>query len=163
MRIWAAVRDGLARRGAAVVVTIRSSAGSTPREAGTRMVVFADGSFSGTIGGGTLEWRAIAEAQRVMGALRNYSGKSPPTPPSPSGEAGFCGDHVQQETPSSPEREGWGVPQTQTNNSPPSALPSTTAPTHWGPNSANAAAGGYTPLRAGHAGRHGCGCATCRI
>lgn len=68
MRIWAAVADGLTRRGAAVVVTIRSSAGSTPREAGTRMVVFADGSFTGTIGGGTLEWRAIAEAQRVMGA-----------------------------------------------------------------------------------------------
>lgn len=68
MRIWAAVADGLARRGAAVVVTIVASAGSTPREAGTRMVVFADGTFTGTIGGGTLEWRAIAEAQRVMGA-----------------------------------------------------------------------------------------------
>lgn len=70
MRIWAAVADGLERRGAAVVVTIRSSAGSTPREAGTRMVVFADGTFTGTIGGGTLEWRAIAEAQRVMGVRR---------------------------------------------------------------------------------------------
>jgi xanthine dehydrogenase accessory factor len=32
------------------------------------MVVFGDGTFTGTIGGGTLEWRAIAEAQRLIGA-----------------------------------------------------------------------------------------------
>lgn len=74
MRIWAVVADGLARRGTAVVVTIRSSAGSTPREAGTRMVVFADGSFTGTIGGGTLEWRAIAEAQRVLSRPPQHEG-----------------------------------------------------------------------------------------
>jgi xanthine dehydrogenase accessory factor len=48
-------------------VTVTATQGSTPREAGASMIVSADG-FHGTIGGGTLEWRAMAEAQRLMRA-----------------------------------------------------------------------------------------------
>jgi len=66
MKIWGAIASGLGKRGAAVLISIRDAKGSTPRETGTRMVVFADGTYSGTIGGGTLEWRAIAEAQRLL-------------------------------------------------------------------------------------------------
>ncbi|MCX7348218.1 MAG: xanthine dehydrogenase accessory protein XdhC [Alphaproteobacteria bacterium] len=36
------------------------------RQEGARMVVTANG-FHGTIGGGTLEWKALAEAQRLLG------------------------------------------------------------------------------------------------
>ena len=50
----------------AVLVTLASVQGSAPREAGTRMLVYADGRFSGTIGGGALEWQALAEAQALL-------------------------------------------------------------------------------------------------
>lgn len=50
----------------AALVTIICAEGSSPREAGARMVVTAEGGFSGTIGGGTLEWQALALAQKLM-------------------------------------------------------------------------------------------------
>lgn len=64
--VWTTIERFLAVHGAAVLVTLAESAGSTPREAGARMVVRPDGRFSGTIGGGALEWLALAEAQQMM-------------------------------------------------------------------------------------------------
>jgi len=46
----------------AVLVTVHSSRGSVPREAGAWMVVFADHTV-GTVGGGQLEWQAIQAAR----------------------------------------------------------------------------------------------------
>lgn len=60
-----------------VIVTVLGARGSTPRDSGTKMVVEATG-FDGTIGGGELEFRALAEAQRLLEnltpqqVLRNY-------------------------------------------------------------------------------------------
>lgn len=51
----------------AVLVTVERTEGSAPREAGTRMVVFADEVF-GTIGGGQLEFQAIAQAREQLAA-----------------------------------------------------------------------------------------------
>jgi xanthine dehydrogenase accessory factor len=51
----------------AVLVQVRSSRGSVPREAGTRMLVTA-GDVVGTIGGGHLEWQAIARAREMLAA-----------------------------------------------------------------------------------------------
>jgi xanthine dehydrogenase accessory factor len=52
----------------AVLVTVQSTQGSVPREAGTWMAVFADG-LVGTIGGGRLEFEAIDEARaRLAGS-----------------------------------------------------------------------------------------------
>jgi len=48
------------------MVTLVSTKGSAPREAGARLIVNPDGTFSGTIGGGTLEWRAIALGQAAL-------------------------------------------------------------------------------------------------
>jgi xanthine dehydrogenase accessory factor len=48
------------------MVTVAATKGSTPREAGARLIVHPDGAFTGTIGGGTLEWRAIALAQAML-------------------------------------------------------------------------------------------------
>ena len=53
-------RDRRPRRAPRMVTVVAHAQGSTPREAGARMVVRPDGAFTGTIGGGTLEWRAIA-------------------------------------------------------------------------------------------------------
>lgn len=72
MRVWARVQESLALHGRAAMVSVVSTKGSAPREAGARMVVNPDGSFAGTIGGGTLEWRAIALGQA---ALANPSAK----------------------------------------------------------------------------------------
>ena len=49
----------------AVLVTIASTQGSVPREAGTWMAVFAS-QIIGTIGGGHVEFEAIAEARALL-------------------------------------------------------------------------------------------------
>jgi xanthine dehydrogenase accessory factor len=49
----------------AVVVTVMATQGSVPREAGTRMLVFAQGE-EGTIGGGHLEFQALAHARQIL-------------------------------------------------------------------------------------------------
>jgi xanthine dehydrogenase accessory factor len=48
-----------------VCVTVRSARGSVPRGPGTSMVVFAEGEC-GTIGGGHLEYQAIAHARQLL-------------------------------------------------------------------------------------------------
>jgi xanthine dehydrogenase accessory factor len=53
------------RREAAVLVTVVSASGSTPREAGCKMVVTAD-RLHGTIGGGHLEFRALELARELL-------------------------------------------------------------------------------------------------
>lgn len=50
---------------AAMLVQVSDARGSVPREAGTRMLVAAD-EVSGTIGGGHLEWQAIARAREML-------------------------------------------------------------------------------------------------
>ena len=49
----------------AMLVQVLSTRGSVPREAGTRMLVAADG-LTGTIGGGHLELKAIALARDLL-------------------------------------------------------------------------------------------------
>jgi xanthine dehydrogenase accessory factor len=66
IQVWPTIERFLAEHGAAVLVTLAQSQGSSPREAGARMMVRPDGRFSGTIGGGALEWLALAEAQSMM-------------------------------------------------------------------------------------------------
>ena len=48
-----------------VVATVASTRGSTPRGAGARMLVRADGSFCGTIGGGCGESEVLYEAMEA--------------------------------------------------------------------------------------------------
>jgi xanthine dehydrogenase accessory factor len=60
----------------AVLVTVASARGSTPREAGTRMVV-SEKFFFGTIGGGHLEFRCLGIARAILkdkpaGRLRRF-------------------------------------------------------------------------------------------
>jgi xanthine dehydrogenase accessory factor len=48
------------------MVTVIEVKGSSPREAGARLLVTSAGSYRGTIGGGALEWRAIERAQGLL-------------------------------------------------------------------------------------------------
>lgn len=64
--ILTAMLDALARGERVVLCSILASSGSSPRGAGARMAVFADGHTLGTVGGGAVEYMA---AQRAMGCL----------------------------------------------------------------------------------------------
>ena len=63
---WLAALSTLEQAGeASVLVTVISARGSTPREAGCKMVV-TSGALFGTIGGGNLEFQCEAEARRLL-------------------------------------------------------------------------------------------------
>ncbi|WP_417691583.1 xanthine dehydrogenase accessory protein XdhC [Roseibium sp.] len=66
MRIWGIISSALERDGACVLVSVTQGAGSTPRDAGARMVVRKDGSLAGTIGGGHLEFQAHHLAMNLL-------------------------------------------------------------------------------------------------
>ncbi|HZP18753.1 MAG TPA: XdhC family protein, partial [Bauldia sp.] len=70
MAVWSRLLDIIARDGRAAMVTVAATRGSAPRDAGARLIVRPDGGFTGTIGGGTLEWRAIAIAQAALARHR---------------------------------------------------------------------------------------------
>lgn len=50
------------------LVVVAGTAGSSPRGVGAWMVVFADGSQAGTIGGGKIELFALGEAHELLAA-----------------------------------------------------------------------------------------------
>jgi xanthine dehydrogenase accessory factor len=66
MKVWSNIETFLASHGSACLVTILSVQGSAPRKAGTRMVVAPNGHFTGTIGGGTLEWEVIKKSTDLL-------------------------------------------------------------------------------------------------
>jgi xanthine dehydrogenase accessory factor len=76
------------------LATIVSAQGSVPRHAGSKMLVRADGSIVGTVGGGMLESQVIAEAVAAIQdgntRLHIYSLND-----IESGDAGICGGTVQ--------------------------------------------------------------------
>ena len=55
----------IAAHGPVVRVVVAEAHGSAPREPGAAMTVWAEG-FDGTVGGGALEWEALAEARRML-------------------------------------------------------------------------------------------------
>jgi xanthine dehydrogenase accessory factor len=66
MKVWTHIAKALEAHGTCAVVSVVKVEGSAPREAGARIVITPLG-FHGTIGGGTLEWQAIAKAQALLG------------------------------------------------------------------------------------------------
>jgi xanthine dehydrogenase accessory factor len=79
----------------AALVTVVATEGSTPQKAGARMLVHADGSLVGTIGGGCVEAemvrRARAAIQRGAAELAGYD-----LTPDQAGEDGLvCGGRMQ--------------------------------------------------------------------
>ena len=76
MKTWATIGRALRAEQRCAMVSIVEAKGSAPREAGARMVVLEDGSFAGTIGGGTLEWQAIERARAAL--AKGGAGGDPP-------------------------------------------------------------------------------------
>ena len=59
------IQNALARHGPIIRVVVAQVKGSTPREIGASMLVWADGQ-EGTIGGGELEWQACKQARDML-------------------------------------------------------------------------------------------------
>jgi xanthine dehydrogenase accessory factor len=97
---WSLHAEVALARGAAALVTVLATAGSTPREAGTRMLVSADGSI-GSIGGGVLEWRACALARELLAQppgswrVQDYTLGAPARALRCSGACANCAAHAQ--------------------------------------------------------------------
>lgn len=51
----------------AVFCVVVDTSGSTPRKAGSKMIVFEDKSIIGTVGGGNVEFQVIEEAMKLIG------------------------------------------------------------------------------------------------
>jgi xanthine dehydrogenase accessory factor len=69
-KVWARIRETIERHGSAALVSVVGAAGSVPRESGARIVLQPDGGFFGTIGGGQLEYAAIATARNALAGGR---------------------------------------------------------------------------------------------
>lgn len=74
----------------AIRITVTRTQGSVPREAGAAMLVWADRT-EGTIGGGALEWQAMAEARRMLAEGRDRADRLVPLGP---GLGQCCGGAV---------------------------------------------------------------------
>lgn len=92
-RLAADLRTLLAAGEPTALVSVAEAKGSTPREAGVSFLVTAERSF-GTIGGGRLEWEAIAQARALL-----VSGETSARLDLPLGPAvgQCCGGHVTLE------------------------------------------------------------------
>jgi xanthine dehydrogenase accessory factor len=77
-----------------VLCTIIKSSGSTPRHQGSKILVYPDGKFIGSVGGGEIESRIIAEALQAYESgkskILNYSLVKPQ-----EGDPGICGGQVE--------------------------------------------------------------------
>ena len=66
MSLWQRLDAAFSTGGRGCLITLAAVEGSSPREAGTRMLLLEGGGYSGTIGGGALEWQALAFAQQIL-------------------------------------------------------------------------------------------------
>lgn len=94
MSVWGRILSALQNGERAALISVRAVKGSAPREVGARMLVLADGRYSGTVGGGTLEWQAMAKAQAMLAQLPDGGGVVVPFSLGPDlGQC--CGGHVE--------------------------------------------------------------------
>ena len=92
--IYQALAELEQTREPAALCTVVKSSGSTPRHTGSKMLVYADGRFIGTVGGGDLEHRVMDEAWMSLadGEPRHlhYNMSDPAR-----GDVGVCGGQVE--------------------------------------------------------------------
>lgn len=92
--IYAALAELATTNESTALCTVTKSEGSTPRHVGSKMLVYPDGKFIGTVGGGELESRVIHAALESLktGKAQNLSY----TMADPSrGDPGVCGGTVE--------------------------------------------------------------------
>jgi xanthine dehydrogenase accessory factor len=92
--IYQALSDLEKNNGSAALCTVVKSEGSTPRHVGSKMLVYPDGSFIGTVGGGDLEHRVLDEAWMAISDGQTRTLKYSMVDPS-RGDPGVCGGTVE--------------------------------------------------------------------
>lgn len=91
MTVWSRIAAEIAAGRRAVLVAVTATEGSAPREPGARLVLTEAG-FTGTIGGGALEWRALAEAGAMLNRNDRAARRLPLTLGPDTGQC--CGGRV---------------------------------------------------------------------
>jgi xanthine dehydrogenase accessory factor len=76
------------------LITIAAARGSVPRAAGSKMLVYADGTSSGTIGGGKFESLVLEEAKRQLRLKTPLLKTYPLHESSPESFGAICGGEV---------------------------------------------------------------------
>ncbi len=71
--LFSALQTAIQQQQDCMLVTVIAGSGSTPRGAGAKMAVFADGTITGTIGGGALEYKAQQMAQDALQQHKSYT------------------------------------------------------------------------------------------
>src|SRR5919109_2768306 len=93
-KIYQALSELEKNNESAALCTVVKSIGSTPRHVGSKMLVYPDGKFIGTVGGGDLEHRVLDEAWIAMtdgeSRLLTYRMADPSR-----GDPGVCGGTVE--------------------------------------------------------------------
>jgi len=92
--IYQALSELEAKNESVALCTVVKSEGPTPRHVGSKMLVYPDGKFIGTVGGGELENRVLDEAWTAMAdgqaRLLHYNMSDPSR-----GDVGVCGGQVE--------------------------------------------------------------------
>lgn len=92
--IYQAISEIEKNNESAALCTVVKSEGSTPRHVGSKMLVYPDGKFVGTVGGGDLEHRVLDEAWMAItegkARILSYSMVDPSR-----GDPGVCGGTVE--------------------------------------------------------------------
>jgi xanthine dehydrogenase accessory factor len=92
--IYQAITELEKNNGSAALCTVTKSEGSTPRHVGSKMLVYPDGKFLGTVGGGDLEHRVMDEAWSAISEGTPRTLKYSMVDPS-RGDPGVCGGTVE--------------------------------------------------------------------
>lgn len=92
--IYQALSDLEKNKESAALCTVTKSEGSTPRHVGSKMLVYPDGSFIGTVGGGELESRVIKAAFESLQSGETQTLSYTMADPS-RGDPGVCGGTVE--------------------------------------------------------------------
>ena len=88
--IYRRLTEMVAQGTSGVLATVIRTRLSTPRQAGSKMIIMPDGSIFGSVGGGGAEARVLEEARLVF-----QDGRPRCLPLDLAGEFGVCGGHME--------------------------------------------------------------------
>src|SRR5687768_4227305 len=96
-QLWQEIALEIASRREIVIATVVKDVGSVPRRTGAKMLIFADGSSRGTIGGGVFESLVVRDALAAL-AQRRSETKSysfNPVGTTPNSFGAVCGGRAE--------------------------------------------------------------------
>lgn len=92
--VYQALAEGERAGTPLALATVIAVSGSVPRHVGAKMLIYADGRTLGSVGGGELEARVIAEGQAALASGRASRVTHSLVDPA-AGDAGVCGGTVE--------------------------------------------------------------------